>query len=230
MTHYLPRGAGNSLRAACVIACVSAEALTHAATAQVWADDFKARLAILALIETLNTDLLTSHSATATLTNWCAIHHMATQPKIIAHLLLGIAKPITPEQRRRLDIGPNEPVIYRRVELVCGEHILSQADNWYVPSRLTPTMNKALQSTDLPFGSVIAPLHPRRLTISVENLWQPLPRGWEMASPPADHPGQKLSIPPLLFEHRALVYAADGKPISEVAETYRKDILDFERP
>ena len=35
-------------------------------------------------------------------------------------------------------IGPDEPVAYRHVRLRCGDHVLSEADNWYVPSRLTP--------------------------------------------------------------------------------------------
>ncbi len=197
------------------------------AAAPAWPDNYQARLAILALIETLNASLLASPSATDTLTDWCAAHHMAQEPKIVAQLQRRIIKPISTEQRRALDIGPNEPVVYRRVELACGIHVLSQADNWYVPSRLTPAMNAALQSSDIPFGRVVRPLHPRRQTIAVKIFWQPLPQGWEMEPPPADRHAQKLVIPPLLFEHRAVLYAADGKPISEVDESYRAEILDF---
>jgi hypothetical protein len=29
-----------------------------------------------------------------------------------------------------------------------------EADNWYVPSRLTPDINKTLDMTDTPFGIV----------------------------------------------------------------------------
>lgn len=198
-----------------------------ATAAPAWPDNYQTRLAVLALIETLNASLLASHSATETLTDWCAEHHMAQEPKIAAHLQRGIMKPISAEQRRALDIRPDEPVVYRRVELACGTHVLSQADNWYVPSRLTPAMNAALQSSDIPFGRVVAPLHPRRQTIAVKIFWQPLPHGWEMGPPPADRHAQKLVIPPLLFEHRAVLYAADGKPISEVDESYRAEILDF---
>ena len=218
------------------LACAAGVGLTQnmadgASAAPAWSDTYQARLTLWALIETLNADLLTSPSATQTLTEWCAAHDMAKDPRISARLLRGIAKPITPAQRRQLDIGPNEPVVYRRVDLTCGSHVLSQADNWYVPSRLTPAMNAALQTTDIPFGRVVRPLHIRRRTISVKILWKPLPQDWEMAPPRSnhlsDHRAQTLVIPPLLLEHHALVYAADGKPISEVDETYRSDILDF---
>lgn len=215
----------NAGRWAVAAALISAQT---AAAAPAWPDSYRARLEILALIETLNADLLASRSATETLRQWCAAHHMAQDAKITARLFRGIRKPISAEQRRALEIGPNEPVVYRRVALVCGMHILSEADNWYVPARLTPAMNAALASSDIPFGRVVRPLHPRRQTILVKMLWQPLPQGWEMAPPPADHSRQALAIPPLLFEHRALVLAGDGKPISEVDENYRAELLDFQ--
>jgi chorismate-pyruvate lyase len=214
-----------------LIACGLAGLSTHAGAAgqTAWPDDYQARLEIWALIETLNANLLASRSATETLATWCASHHMAKEPKIVAHLDNAIAKPVSEEQRRALEIGPNEPVASRRVELACGDHVLSQADNWYVPSRLTPAMNAELQSTDHPFGRVVQPLAPRRQTIAVKILWQPLPQGWEMQAPPAAHAAQNMKIPALLFEHRAIVYGSAGMPISEVDESYRAEILDFER-
>jgi chorismate-pyruvate lyase len=192
-----------------------------------WPDTFVGRLEALALVETLNASLLASNSATKTLETWCADHHMAADARLRAHLLRDVQKPLSAAERQRLDIGPDEPVIYRRVELACGDHILSRADNWYVPSRLTPAMDKALATTDIPFGRAIENLHPRRRTFAVIILWQPLAEGWEMAPPPADRPQAALGIPPLLFEHRAVVTADDGKPISEVDESYTRDILDF---
>jgi chorismate-pyruvate lyase len=204
----------------------------HASAADshhVWNDSYQARLEILALIETLNADLLASRSATDTLAAWCGAHHMAREPKITARLEREIEKPLTSAQRHDLEIGPTEPVVYRRVELACGEHILSQADNWYVPSRLTAAMNKALLSSDTPFGWVVRPLHPRRQTIAVILLWHPLASGWEMQPAPPTDRSHSLAIPPLLFEHRAIVYGQDGRPISEVDESYRAELLDFSR-
>lgn len=205
-----------------------AASLGPATATPAWQAGFESRLEILALIETLNANLLASRSATDTLTKWCAAHHMAEPVRLVAHLQRDVAKPISPEQRKLLDIGPDEPVAYRRVDLACGPHVLSRADNWYVPSRLTPAMNAALLSSDTPFGRVVRPLRPRRQTLDVKMLWQALPQGWEMQQRPADpsEPG-KLVIPPLLFEHRAVVYAANGQPISEVDESYTAAILDF---
>jgi chorismate-pyruvate lyase len=192
-----------------------------------WPDTFESRLEALALVETLNANLLASDSATQTLEDWCVAHHMAKDATLHAHLLHGVQMPLLAAERVRLDIGADEPVIYRRVELACGNHVLSRADNWYVPSRLTPAMDNALTSTDTPFGRVIHDLHPRRQTFAVTVLWHPLPEGWEMGATPANHPSARLATPPILFEHRAVIYAGDGKPISEVDENYTRDILDF---
>jgi chorismate-pyruvate lyase len=195
-----------------------------------WPNTFEGRLEALALVETLNANLLASNSATQTLEDWCAAHHMAKDAMLHARLERGVQKPLPAAERARLGIGPDEPVIYRRVELACGDHVLSRADNWYVPSRLTPAMDKALTLTDAPFGHVIHDLHPRRQTFAVTVLWHPLPDGWETGAAPSDHPDAQLAIPPILFEHRAVVYAGDGKPISEVDENYTRNILDFARP
>ncbi|HKH81862.1 MAG TPA: hypothetical protein VKA03_09715 [Methylovirgula sp.] len=198
---------------------------TQAAAGPNWPDTFVSRLEALALMETLNASLLASNSATDTLQDWCAGHHMAADATIHAHLLRDVQKPISAADRQRLEIGAHEPVIYRRVELACGDHILSRADNWYVPARLTPAIDRALETSDIPFGRAVKSLRPRRQTFAVLILWRPLAEGWEMA-PPADHPDSKLVVPPVLFEHRAVVYAY-GKPISEVDESYTSDILNF---
>jgi chorismate-pyruvate lyase len=124
----------------------------------------------------------------------------------------------------RLGIGPDEPIHYRRVQLVCGEHVLSEADNWYVPRRLTSEMNSLLDNTDTPFGRVVQSLHPTRRTIAVKSLWSPLPEGWEMDGA---RPNQRLVIPRELFEHRAVLAGGDGQPLAEVVETYSSEILVF---
>jgi hypothetical protein len=192
-----------------------------------WPDTFVSRLEAVALIETLNASLLASNSATKTLEDWCAAHHMASDATLHAHLKRDVQKPLPAAERQRLQIGPDEPVIYRRVELACGDHILSRADNWYVPSRLTPAIDKALVTSDIPFGTAIKGLHPRRQTFAAFVLWHPLPEGWEMAPAPADHPDAELAIPPVIFEHRVVVISGDGRPISDVDESYSSDILDF---
>lgn len=197
-----------------------------------WPDDFVGRLEALALLETLNAELLAGRSATLVLEKWCADHRMAAEPKIVARVAPGAIAEPSAEQRERLAVGAAEPVKYRRVALRCGEHTLSEADNWYVPARLTPEMNRALETSDTPFGKVIAPLRPFRRTFSAEMRWSPLPAGWEGETREAimrERPKKAdLDPPRALFEHRAIVHGGDGKPISEVRETYTNEILDFD--
>lgn len=195
-----------------------------------WRDTFLGRVEALALIQTLNANLLGSRSATLTLEKWCADHKMAPEPKIIARLAPGVDRSPSEEQRKRLRVDANEPVKYRRVQLACGAHVLSEAENWYVVSRLTPEMNRLLETTDTPFGKVVQPLKPFRQTFSVETRWSPLPDGWERMSPGAvtSERTERLVPPNEIFEHRAILYTADQQPFSEVKETYTGEILDFE--
>jgi len=106
--------------------------------------------------------------------------------------------------------------------------VLSEADNWYVPARLTPEMNRALETTDTPFGKAVASLHFRRHTLSAELIWSPLPKGWEMGA--AASGSGTLPIPAHLLEHRAVLALPGGEPISEVVETYTGDVLAFPPP
>lgn len=130
-----------------------------------------AALRAAALVHALNADLLRNPSATLMLDRWCAEHHLAPSgSKIVAQRVRGEDKPADSSVRAVLHVGPEEPVVYRRVRLKCGEHVLSEADNWYVPAPLTPDMNRTLDTTDTSFGRVVAPLHFRRETLSAK-LW-----------------------------------------------------------
>jgi chorismate-pyruvate lyase len=153
----------------------------------------------------LNRRLLASSSATATLRQWCADHGIA-DPVIHAEVIKVAPRSAPAARRRELQVDVREPLGYRRVRLGCAGHVLSEAENWYVPSRLTPEMNAALDRSDTPFGTVVSPLHISRRNLAVEMLWR---RG---ANPPAQ-----------LFRHRALVLDADGRPIAEVIETYQRE-------
>ncbi len=195
-----------------------------------WPDTFLARVEATAIVETLNATLLAARSATFTLDTWCADHKLGSETKIRARLVRDVDKPVTAEQRQRLQVSDDEPVRFRHVELACGNRVLSEADNWYVPSRLTAEMNRLLDATDTPFGRAVADLKPSRQTFAVEILWKPLPDGWEERAPAADHPGQALDIPHRLFVHRALLYTPERKPISEVEETYTGENLAFTPP
>jgi hypothetical protein len=216
--------------AALCLLCAAQPTCLDAQTAPAWPDTFTARVESLALIETLNASLLAARSATFTLDKWCADHKLAADTKIRARRVRDIDKPISAEQRKRLEVDGNEPVKFRHVELTCGDRVLSEADNWYVPSRLTAEMNRLLETTDTPFGRAVADLKPFRRTFAVEINWKPLDDGWEMRPPPADHPDQPLDVPLILFEHRALLLTPDLKPISEVDENYTRENLAFAPP
>ena len=181
------------------------------------------------LLQTLNADLLSHDSATATLERWCAVHRLASPARITAERVRGAEKPPTEAQRQQLRLAPTDEVRYRRVRLLCGTMVLSEADNWYVPARLTPEMNKLLDTTDTPFGRAVQSLHFQRHTISSEVLWQLLPEGWEMkpASQTADE--HALCSPPQVLRHQALLTLPDGTPVSEVVETYTSNVLAIAR-
>jgi chorismate-pyruvate lyase len=198
-----------------------------AAPSASWPDSFVARVEALALLQTLNAELLSHDSATTTLEDWCELHRLASPPRIVAARVTEVEKPPSAEQRRELGVTPVELIRYRRVRLMCGSVVLSEADNWYVPSRLTPEMNRLLDTTDAPFGRVVQALHFRRRTLSSTLLWHPLPQGWEMDASPAREATGELTIPPRLLEHRAVLSLPDGTPFSEVVETYTAQVLAF---
>jgi chorismate-pyruvate lyase len=201
-----------------------------AQSAPSWPDSFMGRLEVLALIEQLNGALLASHSATATLDAWCADHHIADAAHIAAIRDQNADKPLSDAQRAILAVSANEPVRYRRVHLACGAHVLSEAENWYVPSRLSAAMNQSLDTTDTPFGVAVKDLQPTRQTLSVERLWSPLPPGWDRKAQPAELPANEnasLAIPRELFRHVAVVLDAGHHPIALVTETYRNEVLNY---
>lgn len=150
----------------------------------------------------LQHDLAQGPSATEVLTRWCGALHFADPPQIHAEQVQGYHPPHA-GVRGRLKVSGKEPIGYRRVRLTCGGHVLSEADNWYVPSHLTPAMNHMLETTDTPFGTVVKPLNFHRVTLSA----QPMQEGRTV------------------FQVRALLLTPDGQPISLVAENYQQNLL-----
>ncbi|WP_261375500.1 hypothetical protein [Gluconacetobacter diazotrophicus] len=194
-----------------------------------WPDTPVARLELQALIETLDARLLSHPSATLTLEGWCRDHRLSPVTQVVARRVAVAARPPSMAQRRDLDVGPGEAVAYRRVELTCGSRVLSVADNWYVPARLTPAMNALLDHTDTAFGHAVAALHFTRRTLDSTRLFAPLPEGWEQHPLPPAASGT-IRIPAEILRHRALLYRQDGVPFSQVVETYTAAMLDFPPP
>jgi chorismate-pyruvate lyase len=193
------------------------------------ANGYVRRLEAALLLQTLNADLLSHDSATATLERWCTVHQLASPARITAERERGADKPPTEAQRQELRLAPTDEVRYRRVRLLCGTVVLSEADNWYVPARLTAEMNKLLDTTDTPFGRAVQSLHFQRHTISSEVLWRLLPEGWEMKPASQIAAAHDLCSPPEVLRHRALLTSADGTPFSEVVETYTSNVLAIAR-
>src|SRR5580692_800991 len=162
------------------------------------------------LVAQLNADLLSHDSATETLQRWCATHHLAEPAKIVAQRMQGHDKPADARVRRLLHAAPGEPIRYRRVALACGDHVLSNADNWYRPGALTAPMNAELEATDHPFGQVVRPLAFHRRTLSAAILISAKDR-----RPPA-----------AVIRHEAVLETPDGAPFSLVIETYANAVLD----
>ncbi|MDB5706429.1 MAG: uncharacterized protein JWN66_3545 [Sphingomonas bacterium] len=202
-----------------------------------WPDTPLARVEVEAILQSLESALLSHDSATLVLDDWCTRHRLAPPgTTIIAERVHGEDKPITIDQRRVLHVGDTDAVRYRRVRLRCGAHVLSEADNWYVPARLTPEMNTALDSTDVAFGRAVQALHFRRQTLSARLLWSPLPADWHSRAtaisraPALRHATDAMPIPDRLIENRAILVLPDGTPFSEVVETYTAEILAFAPP
>lgn len=216
----------------CLLGCVGSS-VTRAADVGApiaWTSNFATRLEALALLETFDAELLSHDSATLTLERWCAAHRLASPPVVVAERIAEAELPPTAEQRVELGVTAGELVRHRHVRLVCGTKVLSEADNWYVPARLTPEMNARLDGSDAPFGKVVQALKFVRHTLSATLLWRPLPEHWEME--PAGGCGGDSGdpMPAKLLQHRAILSLPDGTPFSEVVETYTDAVLAFPVP
>ncbi|MDO7840857.1 hypothetical protein [Sphingomonas immobilis] len=196
-----------------------------------WPDTPVARLQALAMLQALELALVTQDSATLVLDDWCAKHHLAPPgSKVIAERQPGAEKPAPADVRASLHVGADEPIRHRLVALRCGGHTLSIADNWYVPSRLTPEMNRQLDSSDISFGRIVRPLDFRRTTLSSQILWKPLPDDWDSTAPSPRDTRAKLAIPPRVIENRAVLVLPDGTPFSHVVENYTGEVLAVAPP
>jgi len=184
---------------------------------------FVQRLRLLAQLQTLNSDLLSRDSATAVLQAMCD-RRDPQAPRIRARRIqVPDNLPAANAARRQLGAAANEPIRHRRVELICGEVVLSRADNWYLPGRLTAQMNTSLETTETPFGVVVAPLRFQRRTLSAQLLFRPLPPGWEARDPALfDVP---VAAPAEVLQHRAALQTPDGRPFALLVETYSDQVL-----
>jgi chorismate-pyruvate lyase len=146
--------------------------------------------------------LASEDSATHALARWCQLRGFVAEPMITARPVAGSASEPPADVRAQLDVRPAEPLAFRHVRLACGDVVLSEARNWYVPTRLSQDLNHRLGASDEPFGSVIAPLRFRR-----ERL----------ASLRGAGPGCPADT---VLTNRALIRLASGEPLASVVECY----------
>ncbi|WP_249199486.1 hypothetical protein [Gluconobacter sp. Dm-62] len=131
-------------------------------------------------------------SATAVLQARC--------PSPIRVLRLSVDRPVTEDILTLLQVTETHQVTTRHVRLLCGETVLSDAWNWYVPERLSPAMNTLLEQTDTPFGRAVQQTDFRRQKLETR------------------FPGAASGI---VLENRALLRrGSDNAPISLVVEDY----------
>jgi hypothetical protein len=191
--------------------------------------DVVARLKAYALLGALNGELLSHDSATLTLERWCEARGLASPAHIVAQRVQGAYVEPSIEQRRLLGVSANEPIRHRRVRLRCGDRVMSDADNWYVPARLTGAMNRELDTTDVSFGRVVRSLNFRRRTLSSRLLWSlffPARTEVEGLAPDGTRPLMPLHV----LEHRAVLARADGTPFSFLVEAYTREVLAVPEP
>jgi chorismate-pyruvate lyase len=117
-----------------------------------------------------------------------------------------------------------EEIAYRCVQLVTGETVMVDADNWYFPDRLTSDMRRELETAEIPFGRVIAALRPRRRTFLVKRCaLTELEAAHEDLESHRRGPGStRLDH---VFEHRALIHLDSGRPLAVVHERYRAALV-----
>ncbi|RVU06876.1 hypothetical protein EOE18_02630 [Novosphingobium umbonatum] len=144
--------------------------------------------------------LAAQDSATAALGQWCAAQKLAADPTITATPVRGQDALPPPDLDSTLQ-SEDEPA-YRHVRLSCGDKVLSEAHNWYLPKRMTPEMVRVLDSTDTPFGKVAAPLRFTRERMAAL-------RGAAPSCPAGT-----------ILSHRALLRLPSGAPLALVLECY----------
>lgn len=166
-------------------------------------------------LEALNARLLAAPSASVVLTRWCRERALMGPSDMLRARTTGAVGPEPPSLGQDLQLGAGEAVRRRHVQLVCGDHVVSEADNFYVPARLTSAMNHELETTDHPFGLVVRDLRFNRRRLEAAVLREA--GSCEAGGPRGEERG--------VLRHRAVLLTSQGRPFSEVVETYQCEVL-----
>ncbi|GBQ96238.1 hypothetical protein AA23498_2586 [Acetobacter nitrogenifigens DSM 23921 = NBRC 105050] len=168
-------------------------------------------------LEAFDCALLAEDSATRALERWCEGHGVTPPARLVAEKTDEMFCAQPDDALLFLKPPEGERMRCRRVRLLCAGLVLSSAENWYVASRLTDGMNESLDTSDEPFGRVVAALAFTRVTARREWLWS-----WPFSDAPPT--GRQIVAPAEILRHVATLFRSDGEPFSLVRETYTCEI------
>lgn len=228
----LPREAAGAL---ILLVSVSTAAATQTLPASqgsaIWPTDVMARLEATALLQSLNVELLTGDSEKQTLEHWCVSHRLVSNPQIAIERVLDAEELPTEAQRKMLATAEKEPVRHRKVRVRCGSSVLLEADDWYLPSRVSPQVNALLEGTELPLQRAVQIAHFKRRTLSATLLWPQLPELGELGSAKGVTESQAIGpLPARVLTHHVLLMLPDGRPFGEIQANYMGNVLAFPCP
>ncbi|QRM32991.1 hypothetical protein [Microvirga sp. VF16] len=181
-----------------------------------------ARSEIEALIQDLNARLIAGATATETLLAWCDEHGLSQGPISVACRQRHVLAAVPDDVKAALAPLASETVQFRQVQILRGPLPLATAENWFVPQRLAAGMEDVLQTTDLPFGTVIARLRPSRRTLAVQI--RPL------TADPSEDPSRLSasghhSQPEVILEHTTVILSETGTALALVTERFFSDLI-----
>ena len=154
-----------------------------------------------------------SRTATAFLNDWLYEEFGVIDAELCIDILQTETDPVCEALLRLLDVEQPADLAYRRVVISHDSVALSEAQNWYVPKRLTVEMRRAIARTRQPFGHIVGPIVAHR---------DELPRMTQASIPDSPKPRCKAPI----LECSALLRRSDDKPISLVREWYTSAIVE----
>lgn len=164
------------------------------------------------LARALNDRLVAGPTVTRALRDWCGGRGLS-DGRINVELLPQSGRvPPDAEALRWLRLEGIETATHRRVRIFCDDLEIAEADNWYVPQRLTHAMNTLLETTDIPFGTVVEPLRPWRRTVGAV-----LPESGTGALAPAPD----MTV----LEHRAVMADHADRPLCVVHERFEAALI-----
>ncbi|WP_165820344.1 hypothetical protein [Microvirga sp. KLBC 81] len=183
-----------------------------------------ARSATDALIQDLSTRLIAGATATETLLAWCDEHGLSQGPISVECRQRQVLSAVPDDVRAALAPAADDTVHFRQVRIMRGPLSLARAENWFVPQRLTAHMTEALLTTDVPFGTVVAPLRPSRRTLTA--CVRPL-----TADPSEDPPllgaSARQSQPAVILEHKTVLLSGTGTALALVTERFFSNLVSF---